>query len=141
MPRPLDVFADLNLTVDGETVDVQADGKRIVVDLPSLQAGRRMLKAAPIAGGGQAQSGRARQVLEAAGLTVEVQLQGTPIAVIGAEATPNQVGRLLRLDDVELHLGPTLRQVVWQRPILSAVVLSGLFALVGWLVARSVQTD
>lgn len=141
MARPLEVSADLDLAVDGERIDVQADGKRIVVDLPSLQAGQRLLEAVPIADDLRKQSGPARQALGAAGLTVEVQLQGASIAVVGTEAAPSRIGRMLRLGDVELRPVDAIRQVVQHRPVLTAVVLSGLFAFVGWLVAQLVQSD
>lgn len=141
MSLPLEVLADLELAVDGEQVDVQADGKRIVVNLPSLQAGRRILEAEPIGRRLRTSSDRMQRALDVAGLTLEVQLQGEPIVVVGAEAEPSRLGRLLRLDGVELRPTQTLRQVVRQRPLLTATVVTGLFVVVGWIVARLVQSE
>ncbi len=141
MSLPLEVLADLQLAVDGENVDIQANGDRIVVDLPSFQAGKRILEAEPISRRLRTSSDRVQRALAVAGLTLEVQLQGDPILVVGSAADPSRFSRLLRLDGVELRLTPTLRQAVRQRPILSAAVVGGLFVLAGWIVARFLQTE
>lgn len=141
MALPLEVLADLQLALDGEHIDIQADGDRIVVNLPSLRAGRRLLEAEPIARWPQRAAQRAQETLDVAGLTVEVQLQGDVIAVMGAEAQPGSAARLLRLDGVELRPAQTLRQVVRRRPFLSAAVVGGLFVIVGWLVARLTRSE
>jgi len=38
MALPLEVVADLQLAVDGEPISIEANGKRIIVDLASLEA-------------------------------------------------------------------------------------------------------
>lgn len=141
MSLPLEVLADLQLAVDGENIDIQADGDYIVVDLPSLRAGKRIVEAEPISRWRRAHSGRARRALDLVGLTLEVQLRGESIAVIGAEAEPSRIGQLLRLEGIELRPAQTLRQVARQRPFAVASVLVGLFALVGWIVARLLQSE
>lgn len=135
MALPLEVLADLQLAVDGENIDIQANGDRIVVDLPSLQAVRRLAEAEPIARRLRKRSDQAQEALDVAGLTLEVRLEGQPIALVGAEAEPSRLGRLLRLDGVELRTTQTVRQVVRQRPFLATMVIGALFVLIGWITA------
>ena len=134
MALPLEVFADLQLAVDGDPIDVRANGDRIVMDVPTLRAGRRLLAAEPFDEGAHA----TRQVHKAfreAGLTLEVHLDGRPVATVGEGADPGRLSRLLRLDGVEVRPGPTVRQVVRQRPLLAAAVVAGLAGLIGGLIA------
>jgi len=139
MPLPLEVLADLQVTVDGESIDVQADGRQVVVNLPSLRAGRRVLDAEPLSREGRG-ARRVQEALQVAGFTMEVQLEGTPIAVIGAEASPGRLARVLRLDGVELRPLPTLRQTIRRRPVVTAVVAGGLAVALGWAVARILRS-
>lgn len=141
MALPLEVLADLQLALDGEHIDIQADGDRIVVNLPSLRAGRQLLAAEPIARWPQRARQRAQEALDVAGLTLEVQLQGDAIAIVGAEARPGRAARLLRLDGVELRPAQTLRKVARERPLLTAAVVGGLLVFLGWLVARLTRSE
>lgn len=141
MSLPLEILADLQLAVDGENIDIQANGDRIVVDLPSLQAVQRLVEAEPIARRLRKRSDQAHEALDVAGLTLEVRLEGQTIAIVGAEATPSRLGRLLRLDGVELRATQTVRQVVRQRPFLAVAVIGSLFVLIGWLTAWMVRDE
>lgn len=137
MALPLEVFADLQLSVDGEDVSVQADGRRIVVDLATLEAGQRMLAGHPFSAVRRpASTGRLHDVLQIAGLTLEVRLRGDTIARMGAGARPGRVAQFLRLDGIELRPARSLRVVARERPVLTALVIGGLFALLGWGLAR-----
>jgi hypothetical protein len=137
MARPLEVLADLQVAVDGEDIAVQANGERIFVKLPSLEAGRRVLKAVPFASRSQARSTRqAQEALTEVGLTVEVELEGETLAVFGTDARPGRLGRILPTGGVELRPARTLRRVARTRPFLAAAVVGGLVVLVGWLVAQ-----
>jgi len=141
MALPLELLADLQLAVDGEDIDVQARGKRIVVDLPSLRAGRRILEAEPLSGGGRGRAARqAQEALQVAGFTLEVRLKGAPVAVVGAGASPGQLARLLRLDGVELRPASTLRYATRRRPITTAILAGGLALLLGWALARLLRS-
>ncbi|PSQ96488.1 MAG: hypothetical protein BRD55_06570 [Bacteroidetes bacterium SW_9_63_38] len=141
MARPLDVHADLQLTVDGEDIDIQSAGDRIMVEVPSLDAGRRVLHAVPFSQRGRARTARqAQEILTEVGLTLELQLDGTPLAVIGADARPGRLGRFLPTGGVELHPSQTLRRAARERPFLAVAVVGGFFALIGWCVARLVRS-
>jgi hypothetical protein len=141
MALPLEIFADLELAVDGEPIDVRADGQRILVDLPSLHAGRRLLDAEPFSGTGRGRATRrVQEALQIAGFTLEVRLEGEPIAVIGAEATPGRLARALRLDGVELRPASTLRQAARKRPVVTALVAGGLALALGWALARYLRS-
>jgi len=139
MALPLEILADLQLTVDGESIDVQADGRYVVVNLPSLRAGRRLLDAEPLSRDGRGPR-QIREVLEVAGITLEIQLEGAPIAVLGAEAAPGRLSRALRLDGVELRPVSTLRQTLRRRPVVTALVAGGLAVALGWAIARIVRS-
>jgi hypothetical protein len=137
MALPLEVLADLELAVDGENVQIRGDGDRIVVDLPSLRAGRRLVTHGPLATGDRER--RLRQVNEAlriAGITVDVRLGGDVIARIGEGARPSTVSRLLRLGDVEVRTGPSVKSAARERPLVTAGVVAGLVAFLAWLFFR-----
>lgn len=141
MPLPLEVFADLQIAVDGEGVDVQADGDRVVVDLPSLRAGRRILDAYPLSVGKRSRStDRVHDALQIAGITVEVRLQGERVARIGADAQPGRLARLLNLGEIEVRPTASLRAAARQRPIATTVVVGGLLLFVGWVLVRAWRT-
>jgi len=140
MALPLEIFADLELAVDGEPIDVQADGRRIVVDLPSLRAGRRLLDAEPLSRNRRWGTGRVQEMLQVAGLTVDVRLEGDTIAVIGAEATPGGLARTLQLDGVELRPASAFRHAARRRPVVTVLVAGGLALALGWAVARLLRS-
>lgn len=142
MALPLEVLADLEIAVDGEAVDVQADGDRIVIDLSSLEAGRRLLTGFPLPTGRHGgDTDRLHDALQIAGLTVDVQLQGDLVARMGAGARPGRLARVLNLKGVELRPAQSVRAVVRRRPFAATLVIGGLFLLIGWLVARIVQRN
>jgi hypothetical protein len=137
MALPLEVLADLQLAVDGEDIDIRGTGDRIVVDLSSLRAGRRLLASGPFASAQRARTtGRVHEALDIAGLTVEVRLRGDPVARLGAEAQPGTIGRLLNLDGIEVRPTQPLRAVLRRRPVLTAAVVIGLVAGLGWWLFR-----
>lgn len=141
MARPLEVLADLQVAVDGEEIAVRSDGGRIVVDLPSLAAGRRVLEAVPFARRSRARTTRqAQAALSEVGLTLEIQLEGEVLAVVGAEARPGRLGRFMPVDGVELRPAQTLRRAARERPLLTVAIVVGLFVVVGWLVAQFVRS-
>jgi hypothetical protein len=141
MALPLEILADLQLAVDGENIDIQADGTRIIVDLPSLRAGRRLLEAEPLSGANRpTATRRVREALQVAGFTMEVRLNGAPLAVIGEGASPGRLGRLLRLEGVELRAAPPLRDAARRRPVVTALVAGGLALVLGWLLARLLRS-
>ena len=141
MARPLEVLADLQLAVDGEDISIQADGDRVVVALPSLEAGRRVLKAVPFARRSQARTTRqAQEALSEVGLTLEVRLDGKTLAVVGREARPGRLGRFLPTGGVELRPAEAFRQAARRRPLLAASVVGGMLILVGWLVAHLLRS-
>jgi hypothetical protein len=138
MPLPLEVFADLQVAIDGEDVDVQADGDHVIVNLPSLRAGRRILNAYPLSAGKRPRStDRVHDALQIAGITVEVRLQGETVARIGEGARPGRLARLFNLGGIEVRPTSSLRATARRRPIATTLVVGGLVALVAWLLVRA----
>jgi len=136
MALPLEVLADLQLTVDGEDIDVRGTGDHLVVDLPSLWAGRRLLRSGPFATDRARTTGRLHEALRISGLTAEIRLQGDPIARLGAGARPGTVGRLFNLEGVEVRPTQPLRAALRRRPVVTAIVVVGLLAALGWWLLR-----
>ena len=96
---PLEVTANLSVTVDGVQLSVYADGDRIRVQVPSVWAGARVLLAA-LEGGGDGLAA----ALEATGLTAEIRVGSAVVAVAGAGATPGRLARLLSVGPVEVRV-------------------------------------
>ena len=94
---PLEVTANLSVTIDGVDLAVHADGDRIRVQVPSVWAGARVLLAVPEGGDGLAAA------LGATGLTVEIRVGSAVVAVAGAGATPGRLARLLSVGPVEVR--------------------------------------
>lgn len=137
MALPLEVLADLRLAVDGENIDIRGTGDHVVVDLPSLRAGRRLMSSGPFAANRARTTGRIHEALELSGITAEVRLRGDPVARIGEGARPGTLSRLLRLDGIEVQPAPPLRAALRRRPLLTAAVVLGLLTLLGWWLLRS----
>jgi len=136
MPLPLEVLADLRLAVDGEDIDIRGTGDRVVVDLPSLRAGRRLLSSGPFATDRARSTGRIHEALQMSGITGEVRLQGDTIARIGAGARPGPLGRLLNLNGVDVRPTRPLRTAARRRPLVTAAVVAGLLVVLGWWLLR-----
>jgi hypothetical protein len=82
---PFDVVADLTLTVEGQPIAVESYTDLVVVDLPSV----RVLR--PLWQGAGSRLDAVDRTLRTTDLTVEVRIDGTPVARLGADARP-QVG-------------------------------------------------
>lgn len=79
---PLDVEADLALRVDGEAIRVRSRTNRPLVDLPSMGV------ALALARRGGRYLPEVASVLAAADLTAGIAIDGTGVAILGAEAEP-----------------------------------------------------
>jgi len=138
MALPLEVLADLQLSIDGEQIDIRGNGKTIVVDLPSLEAGQKLVTTGPLAIGDRQRSmERVNEALSIAGLTVDVRLRGDTLARVGAGARPGGLSRLLRLGSIEIRSSRTLLAVARERPLATVGVVLGLVLLVALLLRRS----
>ena len=94
---PVDVTADLALAVDGEPVRIESYTDLVTVDLPSVRTAVRLLRRH----GDRA--GDVPDLLAAAGLTVEVTVDGTAVARAGAEADAGAIERRLGYRAVRLR--------------------------------------
>jgi hypothetical protein len=84
---PLDVEADLALRVDSEAVRVRSRTNEPLVDLPSMDL------ALALARRGGRHLPEVASVLAAADLTVGIAIEGTGVAILGAEAKPGVLAR------------------------------------------------
>jgi len=142
MARALSVLADLSLALDGEDIAIRGDGDRVIVDLPSVQAGRALLRAGPFSPP-ERRAGlvRLNTVLRETELTVDVRYAGATVVRLGAAAQPNAVTRLLNLEGVEVHPARTLRAAIRRRPGLTLGVAAAVAALVTAFVVWRSRTD
>jgi len=111
---PLDVEADLTIAIEGEAIQVTSRTNKPLVDLPSMGVA---LALARQGGGGLRLLPELAGVLAAADLTVGVAIDGTGVAVLGAEAEPGRLTKRLG-PHVELRengLARTLREAILGR--------------------------
>ena len=94
---PVDVTADLALAVDGEPIRVESYTDLVTVDLRSSRAAVRLL------GRHRDRASDLPGLLAAAGLTVELTVDGTAVARAGADADAGPLERRLGYRSVRLH--------------------------------------
>lgn len=137
MSLPLEVLADLTLAIDGEDIQIRGDGEVVVVDLPTIRAGRRLLQSGPWSG--EVRRLRTEQfntALRTAGITVNVRYKGEVVARLGDQATPNAVARLLDFGAVELHPVKAIQAEARSRPLTTLAVLGGASAVIAYLISK-----
>lgn len=136
MATPLDVLGDLDLTVDGEYVAVRGDGRRVVVDVPSLSAARSLFIKTPYGDTPGATANYVHELLSEVDLTLDVMLNHKRVARLGADAQPNAVSRLLNMSAVEVHPSVPAREGAAQNPLATALLLITGVGLLIWLLRR-----
>lgn len=112
---PLDVEADLTIAIEGEAVRVTSRTNKPLVDLPSTrvalalarQGGGRGLRLLPAIA----------SVLAAADVTAGIAIDGTGVAVLGAEADPGPLAKRLgpHVEVRENGLARTLLDALFDR--------------------------
>jgi hypothetical protein len=88
---PLDVEADLTIAIEGEEIRITSKTNRPLVDIPSMrvalvlarQGGSSGLRIVP----------KLANVLAAADITAGIAVDGTGVAVLGADADPGPLAR------------------------------------------------
>lgn len=86
---PLDVSADLAVSIDGHEVTIEAATDRLHVAVPTVGIAATLVRRA------RGVLPEAARVLAAADLTAVVRVRGTVVAVLGAEARPGRLGERL----------------------------------------------
>ena len=104
---PVDVKADLELSVDGATATLESSGDRAVVTFGSVRDALRVARARP----DDAVDGL-HAVLGATDLTVEVRVRDRVVAVAGPDARPGPLSMLLEVAPAEVRAGAALRAAV-----------------------------
>jgi len=100
---PVDVSADLTLTIESQPIRIESYTDLVVVDLPSVRV------ASPLYRGLRRHLDAGDSVLRTLDLTVEVRVDGTPVARVGSGARP-------RGGSIELDL-PGLARAAVEAPI------------------------
>ncbi|QGN07737.1 hypothetical protein Hrd1104_10785 [Halorhabdus sp. CBA1104] len=96
--RPaLSVTANLSVCIDDVDLAISTVEDRIRVQVPSVEAGVRLLR------GQRERLPRLSRVLSAAALTAEIRVGSAVVALAGAEATPGRLGRALSLGPLEVR--------------------------------------
>ncbi len=128
MHLPLDVAGEIRAVVADDTVVVSAREKTITVDVPNLRVGLVAWKGgrASLRGAGgrkrrAATISRASAALRLTDLNVQLRLAGGTMAVLGADARPGPLSRLLGVAPLEIRLLSALVSVaraLWRwRPV------------------------
>jgi hypothetical protein len=102
MGAQLDVAAELNIAVNGSTICVRGNGKRLEADLPNLRTAlliRRFLNGSLMT---------AHTLLRSRGLALDLRLRNEAIGCMGYGARPTMMGWLAGCAGLELHFFRTL---------------------------------
>lgn len=104
---PVEVDADLDVTIEGETLRVDGYGDLLVVDAPSFSALRSLRR------GVDALPDPLSTALPAgAGLTVDLRVRGVSVARIDPDADPGPLARALGVAPARPSLGGVLRALL-----------------------------
>ena len=113
---PLAVAGKVQAVVADQAILVTARENTVTVDLPNLRAGMVALRGA----GGRKQRAktliRAGAALQFTDLNVEFRLAGGAMALLGADARPGLLSRLLGLAPLEIRLSAmvSLVRALWR---------------------------
>lgn len=100
---PLSVETDLDVSLDGQPIQVTSTGERLFVELPSVLAGIRALRS-----GAPVYDPRLGGLLRTSDLTVEVRVRGATVLVVGADASPGALSERVGAAPAEVRLGGVL---------------------------------
>lgn len=103
--EPLDVYADLTVTIDGEPIRIESRTDRPLVDLPSVGTAIALVRV------GSGLVDEVAALLAAVDVTAGIAIRGTGVAVIGADADPGPLAEMLGYD-VELRSNGLARVLV-----------------------------
>ncbi|WP_224450072.1 peptide ABC transporter ATP-binding protein [Haloprofundus salilacus] len=98
--RPLDVTAELTLTIEDEDIRVVGFGDLVVVDTPSLGGAFALLQ-----GTKRLPTDQFGADVRAADVTVDVRVDGVSIARLGPGVRPGYLSRKLGVAPARLSLG------------------------------------
>ena len=133
MAKKLDIYADLSLDVDGEAIHIDGQGETVVVDLPRLRTGRKLLATSPFRRRLWQGLADADAYLRHIGVTLDVRVRGRRLGRLGVNGRRGGIARLL-LGSANREAAPPLRR----RPWLVLGAIAGASALVGaWLMRRT----
>ncbi len=110
--RPLQVEADLTLTVDGEAVDVAGYGDLVVVEVPGLRALRELGRGADMLEGLSLPAAAGADLAAGADVTVDVRVRGVSIARIEPGRSAGPVADLLGVAPARPSLVGLLRALL-----------------------------
>lgn len=103
MTLPVDVLGELSLSVEGgEQLLVEGHSDTIAVDLPSLSAGRSLVKHANGRSQRQRVIGSLQAGLRHADLTLQVRVAGRPVAHLAPQSKATVLSRLLGLGPMKI---------------------------------------
>src|SRR5947209_832517 len=107
----LSVVGQLMVEMGGASVRVEARGDRIVVRLSSLREGLAILGRWPGVRGHRQAIGRIHDALTRGGLTLQVDIGASTVAVLGAGARAGLASRAFGVGPVEVRVGGLLGSI------------------------------
>ena len=103
MAKPLDIYARLIVSTVGHQINVHADGRLIIIELPSLPAGRELFKLWRSRHERGKFLGAVRAMMTHRDLQLEFHLSNRMIARLGVGTRPGLASWLLGLNPLELR--------------------------------------
>ncbi|MDX1547632.1 MAG: hypothetical protein R3247_11625 [Rhodothermales bacterium] len=131
----LDVHADLVVEIDGVPVRIEGQGDAVVVDVPGVRTGRRLMAVALPGGDHAAWLARADAALRDAGLRLDVRVAGVRLGRLGRGAQPGSMRRLLALHQAAQRSSASVPARVRRSPGRSLLAAFAGGAALGALVA------
>jgi hypothetical protein len=102
---PLNVNADLTVSVDGGEAEVSSTGDRLFVTFPSVLPAVSALRDLP---NDPDSTDAVATALSRTDLTTEVRIHDRTVAVIGSQAKPGVLSEALSADPIEVRAGGAL---------------------------------
>jgi len=107
----LEVVGQLLVEMGDDSARIEARGERIVIDLPCLDAGVAVLRRWSRGRDGRSTIRRFHLMLTSVGLSVQVDIASETVGLLGFDARPGLISRLLGLYPLEIRLG-----ALWRAP-------------------------
>lgn len=111
MPKPLDLYARLSISIDGNQLNARAADNLITIELPDLLVARALCKTWRSRRERERFLGKVMAMLADRDWQVEIRLSNRQVARLGVGVRPSLSAWLLGLNPLELHPMQILRAI------------------------------